>query len=252
MLTSVRYGQFKGLNNQLLRELGKQIEFYSGLPKFFKLIQDRLQNDARFEDHKVYIEHYIISSGLRQMILGSAIAPYIDDVWACEFVERIPPPGYLLGTQGELDLDIEPEIVDIGYMIDNTTKTRAVFEINKGVNKDNSIDVNSRVKDEDRRVPFHNMVYIADGPSDIPVFSMLNERNGYTYAVYRPNAEKEFNQANKLQKQDRIQSFGEADYTEGSKTFMWIWNAVESIAEQIVQSKKSALDERMGQPPTHL
>ncbi len=61
-------------------------------------------------------------------------------------------------------------IKDIGYVIDNTTKTRAIFEINKGVNKNPDIDVNAHMPREDRRIPFQNMIYIADGPSDVPVF----------------------------------------------------------------------------------
>jgi len=251
MLTYVRHRLFKGLNNQLLRELGNQIEFYDGLPNFFRTVKNRIQHDPRFSAFQVQIEHYVISSGLRQMVLGSKLAPFIDGTWACEFVEAMPRPGYLQDAQITLVDDMK-EIVEIGYVIDNTTKTRALFEINKGVNKDHTIDVNAKVADADRRVPFENMIYIADGPSDIPVFSMLNQNGGRTYAVYKPNSQKEFNQANQLQRQGRVNSFGEADYTEGSKTFMWILNAVEEIAFRIVQERKVALSERLGQPPKHL
>jgi len=251
MLTYVRHRKFKGLNNQLFRELGKQIDFYDGIPQFFRNVRNRIRHHPRFAAFQVEVEHYIISSGLRQMILGSQIAPFVQGVWACEFVETIPHPGYLRDGRVPL-IDDHGEIVDIGYMIDNTTKTRAVFEINKGINQDRSIDVNAKIAPEDRRVPFQNMIYIADGPSDIPVFSILNKSGGRTYAVYKPNSEKEFNQANTLQRQNRVQSFGEADYTEGSKTYLWICNAVEEIAERIVQDRKAALDQRLGNPPKHL
>lgn len=251
LLTYVRHRRFKGLSNGLLRQLGAQITFYEGLPEFFGKLRNRIRHHPHYAAFQVDVEHYVISSGLRQMILGSAIAPYVKDVWACEFVESIPRPGYLDDGQVPL-LDDRGEIADIGYAIDNTTKTRAIFEINKGVNQDRSIDVNAKVAAEDRRVPFANMIYVADGPSDIPVFSILNKNGGRTYAVYKPNSEKEFNQANLLQRQGRVQSFGEANYTEGSKTYLWICTAVEEIAERIVRERKAALDQRLGQPPRHL
>ena len=77
-------------------------------------------------------------------------------------------------------------------MIDNTTKTRAIFEINKGTNKNPGIDVNAKVVPEDRRIPLQNMIYIADGPSDVPSFSVVKKGGGKTYAVYNPAVRAEF------------------------------------------------------------
>ena len=78
--------------------------------------------------------------------------------WGCELMEAP-------------DADNQPLINEIVYTIDNTTKTRAIFEINKGIGKIDGIDVNSKIPQELRRVKFENMIYIADGPSDIPAFS---------------------------------------------------------------------------------
>ena len=102
------------------------------------------------------------------MISGSGIAPLVNGIWGSEFIENSLPPGFL--TQKELSLDPNGEISQIGMMIGNTTKTCALFEINKGTNKNPSIDVNSDIKPADRRVPFQNMIYISDGPIDVPVF----------------------------------------------------------------------------------
>jgi hypothetical protein len=146
-----------------------------------------------------------------------------------------------------------PRIISqIAYALDNTTKTRAVFEINKGSNKIPEIDVNAMIPDADRRVPFQNMIYVADGPSDIPVFSLINRYGGRTFAVYQPESSKEFAQVNSLQKQKRVQSFGEANYTKGSQTAMWITNAVGEISAQIVENRERALDDKIGKPPKHL
>ncbi|MBT8369962.1 MAG: haloacid dehalogenase-like hydrolase [Deltaproteobacteria bacterium] len=249
-ITYAREGRFKGLNNKLLRDLGVKIKFYEGLPTFFDEIKNTVKDNSDFQQHDIRIEHYIVSTGLRQMILGSKIAPYIDGIWGCEFVESPPPAGYL--KTGEKK-QMEPKIISqIAYALDNTTKTRAIFEINKGSNKMPDIDVNAKIPDEDRRVPFQNMIYIADGPSDIPVFSIVNHFGGRTFAVYQPGSKEEFSQVNNLQKQGRVQSFGEANYTEGSQTAMWIKNAVSEIADLIVVNRERALGDKIGKPPKHL
>jgi len=251
MLTYARQGVFKGLNNARLRKLGGKIELYEGLPDFFDKLKRFVATNPEFVQHEIQIEHYIVSTGLRQMVLGSKIAPYVDGVWGCEFIEDAPPPGYL--DAGKKAVSEDPKIISqIAYALDNTTKTRAVFEINKGSNKIPHIEVNAMIPDEDRRVPFQNMIYIADGPSDIPVFSLINQFGGRTFAVYQPGSSKEFSQVNNLQKQKRVQSFGEANYTRDSQTSMWIKNAITEICSQIVQNREKALGEKIGKPPRHL
>ena len=107
-------------------------------------------------------------------------------------------------------------------MIDNTTKTRALFEINKGTNKNPALDVNARMPPGDRRIPFANMIYIADGPSDIPCFSVVKERGGKAYAVYNPERPDEFRQNDELRRAGRIDHYGKADYREDSETYDWL------------------------------
>ncbi len=250
ILTYVRAGRMPGLGNDLLRRLGGEIEFYTGMPDFLEVSRKHIEATPRFAEHQIRVEHYVVSTGLRQMILGSAIAPQVEDVWACEFTELVAPPGYG-EDQGQL-FSPEGEIRQLIYTIDNTSKTRALFEINKGTNKNPSIDVNAKIAREDRRVPFQNMVYIADGPSDVPVFSVVEANGGRTYAVYRPGSSREFQQAARLLEQGRVDAFGEADYSDDSHTAMWITHAVEEIANRIVADREAALNERMGLPPTHV
>ncbi len=251
ILSYVRAGVFKGLNNKLLRKLGSELEFYPGLPEFFLAVKDFVANDPVYRKYDIKVEHYIVSTGLRQMILGSKIAEYVDGIWACEFVEMRLPPGYL---QEGVPALREEEIVlqDIGYVIDNTTKTRAIFEINKGVNKLEGIDVNSYIPRSERRIPFQNMIYIADGPSDVPVFSLINQNGGRTYGVYGKGAREEFAQVNKLMQQRRIHAFGEANYEPDTQTYMWIMNAVKEIADTIVRNTEFVLSSRAGESPRHL
>jgi hypothetical protein len=250
-ITYATAGIFKGLNNKRLREFGAEIEFYKGLPEFFDVVKHFVKADPAYRQHDIRVEHYIVSTGLRQMILGSKIAPYVDGVWGCEFVENPPQAGWL-DSAGRQPTDPPKSISQIAYALDNTTKTRAIFEINKGTNKISDIDVNAKIPEEDRRVPIQNMIYIADGPSDIPVFSIVNRFGGRTFAVYQPGSNEEFSQVNNLQKQGRVQSYGEADYTEGSQTAMWLDNAVNEIAELIVANRQRALGDKIGKPPRHL
>jgi hypothetical protein len=250
LLTYARAGRMQGLNNDVLRELGGEIAFYDGMPEFLGLVKKHIESYPEYADHGISVEHYVVSSGLRQMILGSAVAPFIDGVWACEFSEEIAQPGYL--DSGRMFSGEDRMIREIVYTIDNTTKTRAVFEINKGSNRHPDIDVNSKISQSDRRIPFQNMIYVADGPSDVPVFSVVDKQGGKTYAVYRPGSAAEFEQVNRLLEQDRVHAYGPAEYTEGSQTAMWITHSLEQIANRIVRDRSTTLADRLGSPPGHL
>jgi len=108
------------------------------------------------------------------------------------------------------------------------------------------------VAPEDRRVPISNMIYVADGPSDVPVFSVIRKYGGKAYAVYEPKNEKEFAQNDQLRGDGRVDHFGRADYREKSDTFMWITTHVRKICDRIVEDCERALTYRVGQPPRHI
>lgn len=265
LLEYVRAGAMAGLSNDLLHRLGGALRFYPGLPDFFERIRRRVADDPLYRQHDIRLEHYVVSNGLRQMILGSAIAPFVEDVWACEFIDTPHPPGYLRGEQRALfpteEAQSEPvrwarpagEITEVGYLIDNTSKTRAIFEINKGSNKyPLEIDVNAAMAPRDRRVPFERMIYVADGPSDIPAFSLVGGGGGATFGVYGRESRREFRQIKELQRQGRIQAFGEADYSPGSHTALWLETEVERICDTIVRTQQRALVDRIGSPARHL
>jgi hypothetical protein len=248
LLTYWRHGHVPELTRELLRELGSRLEFYPGVPDIFRSLKELVRSD-RFTRHNIELEHYVISSGLRQMILGSAVANYLEDVWACEFVEEVPLPGYCETTTRS---DMAERFFDIGYTIDNTSKTRAVFEINKGTNKVAGIEVNAAIDHEQRRVPFQNMIYVADGPSDVPVFSVVKHYGGHTFAVYEPGSRKAFLRAKSLLDQGRVDDCGEADYTTGKHAEMWLMATAEQIAGRIATSRDDAVTSTVGLPPRHM
>ncbi|WP_238710436.1 haloacid dehalogenase-like hydrolase [Oceanipulchritudo coccoides] len=250
ILTYIRHGKLAGLNNALLRKLGAKLNFYQGLPEFFQTLKDIVTKDPMYARYEIRLEHYIISTGLAEMIRGSAIAPYVEQVYGCELIENPLPPNF--ASQPEFEISGPREVSQIGHLVDNTIKTRYVFEINKGTNKITSIDVNSRIAPEDRRVPVRNMIYVADGPSDVPVFSVVRKHGGKAYAVYEPKNEKEFAQNDALRASERVDHFGRADYREKSDTYMWLTTHVRQICNRIVEESERALTHRVGRPPQHL
>jgi len=250
ILSYVREGVFDGLTNEVLKELGSELKFYPGVPEIFSALEARVTGNERFARHEISVEHYIVSTGLRQIIVGSAVNEHVEGVWACEFVESVAEPGYLT-KQTKLEAD-SGVISEIAYAIDNTTKTRAVFEINKGVNKHDEISVNDSMDDEARRVPFKNMLYIADGPSDVPVFSVLNRFGGETFGVYKAESEPEFRQITSLSREGRVQGCGPADYTVDSHTGRSLSYAVDRIATAISERRERALGDSIGKSPGHI
>jgi hypothetical protein len=250
LLTYVLAGKMPGLSNKVLRECGAEIKFYPGLPEFFTSSRAWVRSKAEYAKHEIVLEHYVVSTGLAEMIRGSALAPFIDAVWACEFIENPLQPGFL--RQKELSIEAAAEIAQIGVMIDNTTKTRAIFEINKGTNRNPAIDVNAKVTPEDRRIPLPNMIYIADGPSDVPSFAVVKKGGGKTYAVYNPAVRAEFEQNDRLRQTGRIDHYGPADYTTNSATTNWLHLQIEKICDRIVADREAAVASRVTRPPRHL
>lgn len=250
LLTYARAGRLPGLNNRKLRELGRRLKFYQGLPDLFPALKEFVAREPLYARFEIRLEHYVISTGLSEIVRGSAIAPHLEAVYGCEFIENPLPPDF--DRQKEFAIGEEGEIGQIGVMVDNTIKTRYIYEINKGTNKLATIDVNSKIAEEDRRIPIRNMIYIADGPSDVPVFSVVRKGGGRTYAVYEPKNEKEFAQNDGLRESGRVHHFGRADYREKSDTYMWLTTQVRKICDRIVEECQQALNRRVGSPPRHL
>ncbi len=250
LLTYVLAGAMPKLGNKTLRECGADIKFYPGLPDFFSRVKKFAAEREIYRKHEIQVEHYIVSTGLAEMIRGSAIANYVDGIWGCEFIENPLQPGFL--KQKELEITADSVIAQIGMVIDNTTKTKALFEINKGTNKNPAIDVNANIAPEDRRIPFQNMLYIADGPSDIPSFSVVKKGGGKAYAVYNPARSDEFAQNDRLRQVGRIDHYGPADYTENSSTAQWLKLHIQAMCDRIVTDREAAVASRVSKPPRHL
>ena len=250
ILEYVRAGAFKGLSNAILHELGAELTFHPGMPEFLATLRASVEEDPVFERADITLEHYVVSTGLRPMIEGTTIRPHLDDVWACEFIEAHHPPGYTKPEQGQLFPS--REITALGYQIDNTSKTRALFEINKGTNKHPEIHVNSHLPADLRRVPFEHMIYIADGPSDVPAWSVVRANGGLAFGVYQHGSQSQFEQVSSLLSDGRIHAFAEADYTPDSTAHLWLMTEVRRIAQRMVEDRDLALRRAVRSAPRHV
>lgn len=248
ILTYVRHGVFKDLTNEDLKALGADVELAPGVPEVFTRTKKLVEEHERFRAHEIKVEHYIVSTGLKAMIAGSKVASHVDGIWACELLPDAPPPGYL----DQLPAPPGGVVSQIGYTIDNTSKTRAIFEINKGVGiAGSAVNVNSLIPDDQRRVPIKNMIYVADGPSDIPSFSVVNKMGGKTLGVYAPDLPgdgRNYENAAGLEEQGRVNSIAEANYEADSPADKWLGRAITRMATEISESRERVLNSRSSGP----
>lgn len=229
LINYVKAGKIKGLNNERLRDYGKRMKFYPGVPDIFERTKNLIEQNKIYQEYDIKVEHYIVSTGLTEIIRGSRVKGYVDGIWGCEFIEKTMEDGKRV-------------IDEVGYTIDNTTKTRALFEINKGVGKTPGVSVNTSLPEENRRVHFINMAYIADGPSDIPAFSVVNHHGGATFAIYPPGDMKAMKQVEQMREDGRINMFAEADYSEGKTASMWLCNKIQDFAERIREGERAKIE----------
>ena len=198
------------LDRDFLVRCGHGIELFPGVKDWFGRI------NAFGRSLGVDVEHYVISSGLREIIEGCSIAGEFKEIYASEFY--YDPEGR----------PVWPKLA-----VNFTNKTQFVYRINKGV-LDISDDktLNDSMPDDSKRVPFHNMIYVGDGLSDVPCMKMMRSYGGQAIAVYqsanRPGVEK-------LLEDGRVDFIFPADYSEGT--------ALDATAKDIL--RRIAITERL-------
>lgn len=232
-------GTIPGLNNAMLREIGKEQRFYPGIPEIFRQTKGMFSDDKSYSEYGIQVEHYIVSTGFAETIRGSELMPYVDGIWGCELLDAPDQDGQEL-------------LSEIVYTIDNTTKTRAIFEINKGIGKIDGIDVNSKIPKDLRRVQFENMIYIADGPSDIPAFSVVKQNGGATFAIYPKGDVKAMRQVEQMRADGRVDMYAEADYSKDTTAYLWITCKIQDMADTIRNREQERIRASASAVPKHL
>lgn len=208
---------------ETLQALGKDVVLFNGVKTWFKRVNDYA------EKHGMKAEHYIISSGLKEIIEGTPIAENFERIYAAE---------YCYDENGE---PCWPAMA-----VNYTSKTQFLFRINKGVLDVTENDgLNEFMPEYMRRVPFRNMVYIGDGLTDVPCMKLVRTNGGHSIAVYQDSKEK----VNNLLLEGRVDYVLKADYSKGSELERAVFAiidqamAVNRTTEMHVQSLEQARTE---------
>ena len=211
-------------NRQALMDYGAKIELFPGVIQWFSRIRQY------GEQQGVIIEHYIISSGLKEMIEGTPVANEFEKIYASSFY---------FNERGVAEWPAQA--------VNFTNKTQFLFRISKGVLDINDPGVNEYFPADKIRVPFRNMVYIGDSNTDIPCMKLVNSYGGHSIGVYNPALNNK-HEVYQMIRENRIRYFVPADYNPGTpmdqllKAIIDKTAAYEKLENISLSDKKEAID----------
>ena len=211
----------KPFTREDLVECGKHIEYLPGVEEWFERV------NRYGEDAGVRVEHYVLSSGLKEIIEGSSIAKFFKKIFASEFL-------YDSATGNPIWAKMA---------VNYTNKTQFVYRINKGVlDISNNVDVNASRPDDDRRVYFNNMIYIGDGLTDVPCMKLVKQSGGHSIALYQ-NGQKD--KVQPLLIHERVDWIFEADYRKGQALDQAMHDLISKLGvdNKLIRLNKSQLKE---------
>ena len=205
MYMMIKLSHDKGikLTKKFLNDCGKKIEYYPGVENWFT----RINKYGQALDVKV--EHYLLSSGTKEIVEGSKIAKYFKEIYGCEFY-----------FDPETQVPVWPK-----QTVNYTQKTQYLFRISKGAT-DLRDDKKINEKEKEHRIPYTNMIYLGDGMTDVPCMQVLKNNGGKSIAIY---SSKDKANIQKLVKEKRVNFAFTANYTDGSN----LDKTVKSIIKQI-------------------
>lgn len=193
------------ITRELLVGQGKSVELFKGVDSWF----DRINEYGK--EHGLNIEHYVISSGLKEIIEGTEIANKFTRIFASEFLYD----------------DNTEEAIWVKMAVNYTNKTQFVYRINKGVlDVSNHVDLNRSTPDAERRIRFPNMVYFGDGLTDVPCMKLVRSSGGTSIALYN---ESKTDLISKLLDHNRVDFAFNADYSENSPLERTIFKLLDKI-----------------------
>lgn len=195
----------KSIKKQYFKEVGKSIPLFKGVEKWFDHVNQYAQK------HNIVVEHYIISSGLKEIIEGSKIA---------DKFERIYASSYLYTSDGVAEWPAQA--------VNYTNKTQYIFRIAKGIFEEYDDRVNDSMKDSELHIPYENIVYIGDSATDIPCMRLVKSRGGYSIGVYDPEKKVKDN-VYKLYGDGRLSFYTAADYSLKSELMKYIKLVIDEI-----------------------
>jgi len=196
----------KSIHREAFQALGRDVELYRGVKTWFAHV------NAYGKQRGVEVEHYVISSGLKEIIEGSAIAPFLTHIYASNFL-----------------YDEEGSAIWPARVVNYTNKTQFIFRIAKGVFDENDDSVNQSMEVGDLHLPYHNMVYIGDSDTDIPSMRVVKNKGGFAIGVYDPMANRR-KKVYDLFQEERIDFFAPADYSQNQPLYRMMTKIIDLAA----------------------
>ena len=195
------------LKRSEFKKFGKDIKLFEGVTSWFDLVNEYGKSRG------VRIEHYINSSGLKEIIEGCPIAKQFKHIFASTFI---------YDSKGEAEWP--------GIAVDYTAKTQFIFKINKGIfSARDTNQVNESIAEDKKRIPFTQMIYVGDGETDVPCMKIVSMFGGHSIAVYNPENPGKQAVAEKLLRQGRVNFITPANYSHYSRTFKIVCGIIDKI-----------------------
>lgn len=204
-------------NKKTLSEYGSKVKLFPGVKEWFERIREY------GKEHGVIVEHYIISSGLKEMIEGTEVASSFEKIYASSFY---------FNDRGIAEWPAQ--------VVNYTNKTQFLFRIEKGILDVNDSRVNDYFSPEELRIPFRNMIYIGDSDTDVPCMKLVNSYGGHSIGVYNPDT-KDKQKVYRMIKDNRIKYFAPADYSEGNQLDLLVKNIIDrTVTNELLEEKSFA------------
>ncbi len=203
-----------------LEAWGREAPLHQGTDTIFQ----RLKQTAEETNPLVNLEFYVISSGIGDVIRNTKIAANFKDIWASEF-----------------HYEADGRACFPKKIISFTDKTRYLFHVQKGLigksARGKPLEVNKKLTHDQLRIPFSNMIFVGDGLTDVPCFSLLTKEKGMAIAVYDKNHVQKWSNAYQFVADRRVSTLYSADYSEGSDLSNFLQMAVRNLAERIAVAR---------------
>ncbi len=201
------------ITKDYLIQFGQQLQPFDGVTKMF----DRLHQRVQDLNPQIELEFYMITGGFGEVVRNTCIAPYFTQIWGCEFH---------YSETGEVEF--------LKRSISHTEKTRYLMQIASGqdqVDGDGRSFAYRDVSEDQLHIPLSQMIYVGDGTSDVPCFSVLNDEGGIAIGVYKEA--QAWDEQIQVSESQRVTNLAEADYREDSELMRSLTLAVESLCKQI-------------------
>lgn len=215
-------GRHGPITRERLCQWGGRLPLHAGVTSLF----ERLRTHLRKTHPTVQLEFYLISSGIGDVLRSTPIADQFTDIWASEF-----------------HYDAGGAISFPRRIVSFTDKTRYLFHIQKGMigpdSRNKPFEVNRKVDADKLRIPFEQMIFVGDGYTDIPCFSLIRRSGGVAFGVWDPRHKEKRSRAWGFIQEGRVSNLNQARYGEDAELYQWLEEAVESLASKIVLNART-------------